>query len=338
MLPESSTWPTCNWLVWIAGKSFLRAYLLSLQPRCSLSAYSLEIFRCSLKTSSLAAVLGCIWCCLQVGHCFLEATLNTVDFQRVEMNIQARNSLPIKTPPTISYLNPWEISYNSDSVKLLWKNTSLQAHILYMAPRYRHQAEFLEVLNQHNKAIQRLGWKNMDSEEFSETYLAFLKDLGNVTKALRKSDLMKALSTTKLTITMAEAELLARKVKDAISYCRRRIRDSGSGKRLPRPVLAMIKIWSRTSQKKVSRVNEKPMEPAKMEKEPPKKLEKQSLRDIFGLGKAQKAPCVDLIASGAASSAVPSSSAGSCQKQPNHPSSAIAKNPSLQNSGIFLSC
>ena len=101
--------------------------------------------------------------------------------------------------------------------------------------------QILQILNENNKSIERLGWKNFDCEEFSSAFLKMMKFLVQVAPSITKGLLRKNIGATKLVISGAEAELLVSKIKDTITYVKRKIRDNGSGKRLPMPCQALLR-------------------------------------------------------------------------------------------------
>ena len=130
-----------------------------------------------------------------------------------------------------------------------------------------------------------MGWKNLDAEQFAETYLDFLKDLCKAC-TVRKSELRSSLRAAKMGLSPAECDLSANKVHESISYCRRRLRDRGSGIYLPQSCKALLKIWA-----KVETPTQKE-KPAKKAAEPE---EEKSIRDVFGLKKKEKdVPMIDV--------------------------------------------
>ena len=159
-----------------------------------------------------------------------------------------------------------------------------------MPPKAAHYYKTVQVFKDFAKPIERLGWKNQDSEQFCEKQLQLLKSLAKATTKLTKSFMRMTLLAAKLGISNAEADLFVEKIKGAVQYIRRRIRDSGSGKFLPAACQALLKIWSRQFTK-VGKSKKKAVKDMKLETEE----KPQSLRDIFGLGKKQKPTCLDLV-------------------------------------------
>ena len=114
-----------------------------------------------------------------------------------------------------------------------------------MPPKEVCDARLLQVVMEHSKSLERMSWRNMDPEEFAEGFLPFLKSLGKVSPRLRKSELLRAFLAAKLSLSAAESHLLCSKVTGSISYAKKRLRDAGSGRFLPSPVQALLKIWCR---------------------------------------------------------------------------------------------
>ena len=114
-----------------------------------------------------------------------------------------------------------------------------------MPPKQVCDARLVQVVMEHAKCLERMAWKNMDAEEFAEAYIGLLKSLAKASPQVRKSEFRRAVGAARLSLSAAETDLLATKVKGSTSYARKRLRDAGSGKFLPRPVAALLKIWSR---------------------------------------------------------------------------------------------
>ena len=108
-----------------------------------------------------------------------------------------------------------------------------------------HDSEYIQIFQEHNKSLSRMAWKNMDCEEFNEGFLGLLKSLAKVTKKIRKSDLKRSLQRAKLNLTAAEGDLLVTKLFGSISFTRKKLRDAGSGKRLPPSCQTIRNIWGR---------------------------------------------------------------------------------------------
>ena len=226
-----------------------------------------------------------------------------------------------------------------------------------MPPKALFDAKLVAIFQDHASKLERQAWTNMNPEEFSESFLGLMKDLANATYKLRKSDCLRALRVSKLSLTPAELDLLAEKIKNTVRYARKRLRDCGSGKRLPMPVQALLKIWAKKPKKeRVKALDKEGRQEAldkegreealakegreeALAKESPKlqqgpseseggSMEKKNIRDVFGLPKKQTpAEIIDLeetcvATSSAASSSTatlkqPSQSAGSHLKKRN---------------------
>ena len=101
----------------------------------------------------------------------------------------------------------------------------------------------VKIFRDNERVIERLGWKNYDSEEFAEGLFKMVKSLAEIDDKYNKKDLRVAMDATKLSITSSEADLFCRKINDTISYIKRKLRDSGSGARLPMPCKKIGKMW-----------------------------------------------------------------------------------------------
>ena len=99
-----------------------------------------------------------------------------------------------------------------------------------------------KVLVGHGRAIERGGWHAMNSEEFCDSFLGLLKELGRHSLKLNKSEVRKSLANAHLRLTPAEMDHFSRKLTDSISYVKRRLRQKGSGKRLPAACRSLAKV------------------------------------------------------------------------------------------------
>ena len=106
------------------------------------------------------------------------------------------------------------------------------------------EADLHHVFGKHAKQLERMSWKAMDFDEFSESYLKLLQDLGRLTIRVNRVMLKKALANSHLSLTTSEMALLSDKVMGTINYIKTRLRDAGSGKCLPTPAVSLNKIWS----------------------------------------------------------------------------------------------
>ena len=175
-------------------------------------------------------------------------------------------------------------------------------------PKDVHQARLVQVIEENSKSLERMGWKNMDYEEYTDGFLSFLKGLGRVApQNSQKSDFLAALAAAKLSLTAAEAALLAEKTKGAISYARKRARDAGSGKFLPSSIQALLRVWSRnekvTKTKALDNKARAPLAPP-----PGQPTSSMGIRDVFALGEKQKPTKIDLTSNASAPTSSSSSS------------------------------
>ena len=226
-----------------------------------------------------------------------------------------------------------------------------------MPPKALADARLVHAMQEHSKKLERMGWKNMDAEEFCDGFLPLLKSLARITYNLPQTTLDKVVASSKLRLTSAEEHLLATKIRDAVKYAKKKLRDAGSGKFLPLPIKALLRIWSQGSKGKKkgckqhrriverqvfegtkvdeeasqvesregAEVQEKDqkskVEEVEMVKvEASKEMADKNIRDIFGLGKKEKAPLLDLISESSSDTSVDqnmvSASSSSCAPQP----------------------
>ena len=174
-----------------------------------------------------------------------------------------------------------------------------------------------QLLLTHCKSIQRLGWKHLDAEQFTETYLGLLKALIKITDSPTKSQLSRLLDHSSFNLSSGEAYLFARQVRDAITFCRRKARDAGSGKFMPGPIQTLTRLLKKPgkSTQKSAASSSASLGASSEPKASPE------IRTVFGLGKkkepldilsvASSAPTSPMAEPGASSSSVagPSSSA-----------------------------
>ena len=111
-------------------------------------------------------------------------------------------------------------------------------------PPKNEDASFNQIMllfQNESTSIERLGWKNMGPEQFTESYLMLLKGLCRICQRPKNSSLREILAASKLAVSAAERELFVSKITTAISYSKRKGRDAGSGKFLPSPVASLLK-------------------------------------------------------------------------------------------------
>ena len=201
-----------------------------------------------------------------------------------------------------------------------------------MAKRSLHHAQLLQVLQDNAKAIERLGWKNNDCEEFAEGQLKMLKGFAALGYGVKKTALLAAIPHAKLAISSAEGDLLCEKIKNTFSYIKRKLRYCGSGKFLPSSCQQVLKVWSRYGKQpkripkgKTSQENEKDVE------QPPKPI-----RETLGLPPKKKADLVEVLSSdddngfdeGALPAEHPAQASGSSSSTSTLPSHGSALGPS----------
>ena len=155
----------------------------------------------------------------------------------------------------------------------------------------------------------------MDPEQFADALLPALKEMAALTIKVRRLDLHKALLQSKLPLTTGEVELLVEKFCTCLKHCKKRLRDAGSGVRLPKSYVCLLGVWKKHHGKaslksKKSSLKKKLQEEEGETKEQEGKLQveakegegKQHIRDVFGLPMKQKMVPVDLVSSSSGSS------------------------------------
>ena len=183
--------------------------------------------------------------------------------------------------------------------------------------------QWAELLIQFTKPIERASWKGMDSEEFGEAMLPLLKEVAKLSVRVSKTELRLGLTAAKLSLSPAEQDLFADKLSWCISYCKRRVRNCGSGVRLPKFVTSLLSVWQRHHGKRrgtKARKKAQVMLPTQDQKEDQGKLEqdqrkkedqgkvekdedpkKENIREVFGLPPKMVAEEVEEILSSGSS-------------------------------------
>ena len=100
-----------------------------------------------------------------------------------------------------------------------WSNQSLAS-----------TADLHHIFGKHSKVLERMSWKTMDFDEFSEGYLKLLQDLARVTVRCNRRELRKGMANAHVSLTAGEMALLADKIVGTINYLKTKLRDAGSGK------------------------------------------------------------------------------------------------------------
>ena len=174
-----------------------------------------------------------------------------------------------------------------------------------MAGKVVVDSKLLNVFQENSKVIERLSWKNLDTQQFAQAQLPLLKGLAQASVSLPKSLLRTSIQHAKLTLSPSECELLLEKIKNTFQWCRKRLRDAGSGVHLPMEVRAVGRLWSKgklgskkksqkAPKKKALSVEKKDLKEKaiSVENEDPKTKANYDIRSVFGLpGKA-----VDVVA------------------------------------------
>ena len=149
------------------------------------------------------------------------------------------------------------------------------------------------------KHIERLGWKNLDSQEMCQSYMPLLKGVAQAGLSVPKSVLKATLKEANLSLSPSELDLFVAKVRDAISWSKEKIRNSGSGAYLPSQVKVLAKLWGKgkVMKKKVGGRppgDEKKKKPSGSVEAPD---EKPNVRELFGLAPKTKPVQVDVSSS-----------------------------------------
>ena len=98
----------------------------------------------------------------------------------------------------------------------------------------------------HNTTIvERMGWRNMDPEQFCSHCLPLLSELAKRTVRVSKKDILAAIQAAKLQLSAPECALFVEKIATTWEYVKRKLRDAGSGARLPASCATPAKIWQR---------------------------------------------------------------------------------------------
>ena len=105
--------------------------------------------------------------------------------------------------------------------------------------------QLVEVLRAHSKLVERCSWKAMDPEQFADSFLAVLKEVGRFTVKVNKTQLLAALMKSKVSLTSPEMDLFCEKFTTCIKHCKKRLRDAGSGARLPKSYKVMYQVWKK---------------------------------------------------------------------------------------------
>ena len=189
-----------------------------------------------------------------------------------------------------------------------------------MPPKDGYHCQALQVFQQHGKTIERLGWKHMDPEEFATCFLQMLKGLGQISDRVRKSELKVIVQDGKFRLSSSEIHLFAEKVASTIKFCKQKLRDSGSGKFLPAPCVALRKIWSRT---RIGKTYMKGKAKGQKQQSSPKKKDEKAIgiRDVFGLPPKRKSELVRLDSTSSSEDFQPATRVSSSSSAPSAPSS-----------------
>ena len=100
------------------------------------------------------------------------------------------------------------------------------------------------------KLVERLAWKAMDAEEYTEHFSVLMRGLAKETVKISRLHVRQALVQLKAKLSPAELDLFVEKLAGAIAYIKRRLRDAGSGVHLPATCVAVNKLWHRYHAKK----------------------------------------------------------------------------------------
>ena len=169
--------------------------------------------------------------------------------------------------------------------------------------------QWVQVLQTHAKLVERCAWKCMDPEQFGDSMLQMLKEVGRFTVKIRRTDVALALKKSKLSLSSAECALFIEKLCGCVSHCKKRLRDAGSGVRLPKSYSVLLGVWRRHHGREATQklLDDEKKKPSKAQAKKPNKdheektTEKEDIRSIFGLEPKQTLQ-LDLISTSSGSS------------------------------------
>ena len=141
-------------------------------------------------------------------------------------------------------------------------------------------AQWVDLLQTHCKLIERCGWQNMGYEQFIDSMLGFLKQLATHTVVLCKRRLRSSMAKAKLSLTPGEMDQFVDKLQNPWTHIKKRIRDAGSGTRLPKSFTSVMSVWKKFHGKKGKEKKEKKEKDTKEKQE---NQDKPDIRAAFGL-------------------------------------------------------
>ena len=115
------------------------------------------------------------------------------------------------------------------------------------------ESQLVLIVSETAILLQRACWKTMDPSQIAGRLLPLLKSIGKFTVRVSKIGLLKALRKAQLSLTSSELSLLVEKVSTCLAWVKAKLRDEGSGARLPAECLSLIHIWERYHRTKMQR-------------------------------------------------------------------------------------
>ena len=161
------------------------------------------------------------------------------------------------------------------------KNFKLFLPLPGMAKKKVIEGHLLQIFRDNEKAIERMGWKNYDREEFVSAFLKMMNSLAAIGNRFNTEKHKHAINVAKLNITGAEAQLFCRKITDTFTYIKKKIRDSGSGTRLPIACIQVSKVWCKKPKAEGKAGGKRGAKP-------------QNIRDTLGLGPKEPPIILDI--------------------------------------------
>ena len=118
------------------------------------------------------------------------------------------------------------------------------------------ESQLVLIVSENATLLQRACWKTMDPSQIAGHLLPLLKSVGKFTVRLSKVGFLRALRKAQLSLTSSELSLLVEKVSTCLAWVKARLRDAGSGARLPAECSSLIRIWERYHFTKMQRTKQ----------------------------------------------------------------------------------
>ena len=165
---------------------------------------------------------------------------------------------------------------------LLVSSPHVQAPKAAMAPKASStmtQGQWLDILKVHAKQIERLAWKTMDYDQFIVDMIKLLKEVARLTLRLCEKQLARQMRHASLSLTSSECDLFTTKLCKSVSHLKKRLRDSGSGVRLPKCYTEIDRVWARSHGKSHRKESKEVNKKSSFGQEEGKEVQEQSKDD-----------------------------------------------------------